>query len=105
MVHNLPSARLLIESRMADALQGNPGACFDLGVALTSRSCTRDERVEAHKWFTLAAEAGYEAAAKCGAEIACAMSAAELAEARRRARNAPGRSARQVSRFSAQLFS
>lgn len=105
MVHTVRNARLLIESRMADALQGDPSACFDLGIALTSRPCTRDERVEAHKWFTLAEQGGYRAAARSSAEIAEEMSAADLAEARRRARTQLCGKAWQVAEFSARLFS
>lgn len=90
-----PSARLLIQSRMADALRGDPGACFDLGTALASGSSTRSELIEAHKWFTRASLAGYAPAARSGAEIAGRMPAADLARAQRRARTA---------RLSAQLF-
>lgn len=105
MAHNIPTARLLIESRMADALHGNPGACYDLGIALTSGKCTRGDLVEAHKWFTLAAQAGYEPAAKSGAEIAWGMSATELAAARRRVRAAKSKIVQQVAQLSARLFS
>lgn len=102
---NIQAARLLIESRISDALRGNPGACFDIGVALTSGTRTRDSLVEAHKWFTLAAQAGYEPAAKSSAKIAWGMSAGQLAAARRRTRAAQSRNVRQVAQFSARLFS
>lgn len=105
MVHESPNARLLIESRMWDALQGDPGACFDLGIALASGTCDRDDLVEAHKWFTLAAQGGYVGAIRRSAEIASDMSASERAEARRRARAAQSRAGRQVAQFSARMFS
>lgn len=96
MARSNPNARLLIESRMAEALQGNAGACFDLGIALASGTCSRDELLEAHKWFTRASLAGYEPARKSGNAVAWRMSSADLAIANRRARTA---------QLSAQLFS
>ena len=42
--------------------------------------------VEAHKWFNLAAAAGHEEAAWCRADISDEMTAREIAEAQRRAR-------------------
>ena len=100
-----PEARLLIESRMGDALHGDAGACFDLGTALACGKRTRDNMVEAFKWFTLAAQAGYAPAAKSSAMVARDMSASELAEARRRTWIAGHSDAgRQVARFSSAMF-
>lgn len=104
MAQTIPTARLLIESRMADALRGDPGACFDLGTALTSGICTREDLVEAHKWFTLAAQAGYGPAVRSSAQIARRLSATELASARRRTRAAQSPIVRQAAQFSARLF-
>jgi hypothetical protein len=42
--------------------------------------------IEAHKWFNLAAVAGHEEAAHCRADISDEMTAREIAEAQRRAR-------------------
>ena len=44
------------------------------------------EDVQAHRWFNLAAAKGHEEAAWCRADIAEEMSAREIAEAQRRAR-------------------
>lgn len=96
MAYGNPSARLLIESRMAEARQGNAGACFDLGIALASGTGSRNDLREAHKWFTLASLAGYGPAAKSSDAVARRMSSADLAISRRRARTA---------QLSAQLFS
>ena len=99
MASSIPSAHVLIESRKQDALKGDPGACFDMGVAHSSGNL-----IEAHKWFDLAALAGYALAEKCRANIAWSMSAREIAEARRRARVVQGSHVRQVARFSASVF-
>ena len=42
--------------------------------------------IEAHKWFNLAAARGHEEAAHCRADISEEMTAWEIAEAQRRAR-------------------
>lgn len=99
------SKRILVESRMHDALAGDPGACFDLGVAHSCGSVAEMNLVEAHKWFDLAALGGYAAAEKYRADVAREMSAREMAEARRRVRLSQLSPARQVARFSASLFS
>ncbi len=72
---------------LAAAANGNHDALFDLGVACStgSNGCECD-LVEAHKWFNLAAVAGHEDAAQCRAEMADDMTAREIAEAQRRAR-------------------
>ena len=72
---------------LAAATQGQAGACFDLGVAFStgSNGATCD-LVEAHKWFNLAAARGHEEASYCRADISEEMTAREIAEAQRRAR-------------------
>lgn len=72
---------------LADAGTGQAGACFDLGVAFStgSNGATCD-LIEAHKWFNLAAARGHEEAANCRADISEEMTAREIAEAQRRAR-------------------
>jgi len=42
--------------------------------------------IEAHKWFNLAASKGHEEASWCRADISEEMTAREIAEAQRRAR-------------------
>lgn len=95
MARSNPEARLLIESRMAEAMQGNAGACFDLGIALASGKCSRDDLLEAHKWFTLASLRGYGPATRSRNAVAWQMTSADQAIAHRRARTA---------QLSAQLF-
>ena len=64
-----------------------PDAYFDLGVAFStgSHGATCD-LIEAHKWFNLAAVGGHEEAQACRAEVSEEMTAREIAEAQRRAR-------------------
>ena len=72
---------------LAAANRGQAGACFDLGVAFSTGSngavC---DLIEAHKWFNLAAARGHEEAAYCRADISDEMTARDIAEAQRRAR-------------------
>jgi uncharacterized protein len=78
---------LLVASCLAAAADGDDTAYFDLGVAYSTGShgigC---DLIEAHKWFNLAAVSGHEEAAICRAEISDDMTAREIAEAQRRAR-------------------
>ncbi|MFM7405075.1 MAG: hypothetical protein ACKO1N_13515 [Erythrobacter sp.] len=72
---------------LAAASRGQAGACFDLGVAFsTGSSGAPCDLIEAHKWFNLAAAKGHEEAANCRADISDEMTAREIAEAQRRAR-------------------
>ena len=81
------SAEFLIRSRLADAERGNVDALFELGVTYsTGRGGITVDLVEAHKWFNLAAARGHEEAAWCRADISDEMTAREIAEAQRRAR-------------------
>jgi TPR repeat protein len=81
------AAELLIAKCLAAAAKGNATAYFDLGVAFSTGShgvgC---DLVEAHKWFNLAAAQGHEEAAWCRSDVSDEMSAREIAEAQRRAR-------------------
>ena len=78
---------LLVASCLAAAAQGDTSAYYDLGVAYSTGShgvgC---DLIEAHKWFNLAAVAGHGEAALCRADISDEMTAREIAEAQRRAR-------------------
>jgi hypothetical protein len=72
---------------LAAAAQGQVAACFDLGVAFSTGSNGAPcDLIEAHKWFNLAAARSHEDAARCRADIAAEMTAREIAEAQRRAR-------------------
>ena len=87
MGNSLKSATFLMESRLADAARGSADALYDLGVAYsTGAGGTGVDLIEAHKWFNLAALNGSAEAQECRAEIACEMTAREIAEAQRQAR-------------------
>ena len=81
------AADLLVAKCLAAAAKGSSSAYFDLGVAFSTGShgvgC---DLIEAHKWFNLAAVAGHAESAWCRADIAEEMTAREIAEAQRRAR-------------------
>ncbi|RPF71249.1 SEL1-like repeat protein [Aurantiacibacter spongiae] len=78
---------MLVATCLADAADGDVDALYDLGVAYSTGSHgVNCDLVEAHKWFNLAAASGHEAAQWCRADIAGEMSAREIAEAQRRAR-------------------
>ena len=77
----------LVANCLAAAAQGDISAYFDLGVAYSTGSHgVACDLVEAHKWFNLAAVVGYDEAAQCRADISDEMTAREIAEAQRRAR-------------------
>lgn len=81
------AADMLVASCLAAAAAGDLSAYFDLGVAYSTGSHGASiDLVEAHKWFNLAAVNGYEDAAQCRADVADEMTAREIAEAQRRAR-------------------
>ena len=85
--HPNPEAELLVAQCLAAAAQGDASAYFDLGVAFSTGSHGADcDLIEAHKWFNLAASKGHEEAAWCRADISDEMTAREIAEAQRRAR-------------------
>jgi len=72
---------------LAAAAAGETDAYYDLGVIFSTGSHgVAADLIEAHKWFNLAAATGHEAAAWCRADISDEMSAREIAEAQRRAR-------------------
>ncbi|MBU7579334.1 MAG: sel1 repeat family protein [Porphyrobacter sp.] len=77
----------LLGTWLAEAGRGQAGACYDLGVAFSTGSNGAPcDLIEAHKWFNLAAARGHEEAAHCRADISEEMTAREIAEAQRRAR-------------------
>lgn len=83
------SGDLLVATCLAAAAQGDTSAYYDLGVAYSTGSHGVEcDLVEAHKWFNLAAAAaaGHAEAALCRADISDEMTAREIAEAQRRAR-------------------
>lgn len=78
---------MMVARCLANAAHGDINAYFELGVAFSTGShgiaC---DLVEAHKWFNLAAVVGHEEAQMCRADISEEMTAREIAEAQRRAR-------------------
>ena len=70
----------------AAADDGDGEACHALGVAYSTAPGTLRDLIEAHKWFNLAAMYGQEEGGWCRSDIAAEMSAREIAEAQRRAR-------------------
>lgn len=78
----------LLTTRLAQAASGGVDACYDLGIAYSSGSGgTPINLIEAHKWFNLAALAGSEDGQSCRAEVADQMTAREIAQAQREARD------------------
>ena len=80
-------ADLLVADCLAAAVNGDTDAYYDLGVAFSTGShgvCC--DLIEAHKWFNLAAVGGHAEAQMCRADISEEMTAREIAEAQRRAR-------------------
>ena len=87
MATSLKSATFLIQSRRAEAAQGNSEALYELGVAYSTGTHGLEvDLIEAHKWFNLAALNGNVRGQQCRAEIAEEMTAREIAEAQRQAR-------------------
>ncbi len=89
---------VIVANCLAAAEAGDASAYFDLGVAYsTGGHGIACDLIEAHKWFNLAAVGGHEEAQMCRAEIAEEMTAREIAEAQRRAREWLGASIRKVA--------
>jgi TPR repeat protein len=81
------AADLYVARCLAAAAAGEVDACYDLGIVYSTGSHgVGADLIEAHKWFNLAAANGHEAAAWCRADVSDEMTAREIAEAQRRAR-------------------
>ena len=87
MPADLEGSDLFVAQCMTAAADGDCAAYYELGVAYSTGShgiaC---DLIEAHKWFNLAAVGGHDEAQFCRAEISEEMTAREIAEAQRRAR-------------------
>jgi len=82
-----PEADALVAGCLASFANGTIAALYDLGVAFSTGSHgVACDLVEAHKWFNIAAARGHEEAAWCRADVSEEMTAREIAEAQRRAR-------------------
>lgn len=95
---NAKSKDMLLATCLAAAAAGDINAYFDLGVAFSTGSHGAEcDLIEAHKWFNLAAAKGHDEAAWCRADISDEMTAREIAEAQRRAREWLSATARQAA--------
>ena len=80
-------ADMMVARCLAAAADGDETAYYDLGVMYSTGSHGLDcDLIEAHKWFNLAASRGHEEAAWCRGDVSEEMTAREIAEAQRRAR-------------------
>ncbi|MBV7258383.1 hypothetical protein [Erythrobacter crassostreae] len=78
---------MVVAKCLAAASNGDTAALFDLGVAFsTGSNGVTSDLIEAHKWFNIAASRGHEEAGWCRADVSDEMTAREIAEAQRRAR-------------------
>ena len=83
---------------MAEAANGDGDACYELGMVYSTGSGGVDiDLVQAHKWFNLAALAGNVRGHESRAEIAWDMTAREIAEAQRQARDWLGSTQRRAA--------
>ena len=75
-------------AEMATMAQSQPGpeSFFELGMICSAGREVAADLVAAHKWFNLAVLGGMREAARYRAEVALEMSAAEIADAQRAAR-------------------
>jgi len=81
------AADLLVADCLAAAANGDICAYYNLGVVFSTGSHGAGcDLIEAHKWFNLAAVHGHEEASWCRADVSDEMTAREIAEAQRRAR-------------------
>ena len=87
MPANIETADIFVAHCLASAADGDRAAFYELGVAFSTASHgVACDLIEAHKWFNLAAVGGHEEAQFCRAEISEEMTAREISEAQRRAR-------------------
>jgi len=78
---------MFLARSLTAAAGGDVDAFYALGVAFSTGGHGVDcDMIEAHKWFNLAAVSGHEEASWCRADVSDEMTAREIAEAQRRAR-------------------
>jgi len=77
-----------VEMMGAEMAPGVPAAetYFELGITYSTGREVAPNLIEAHKWFNIAAMKGFREAAEHRQQIAGELSAAEIAEAQRAAR-------------------
>lgn len=92
------SVDLVLARALTRAAQGDVASLFDLGVFYsTGSNGVECDLIEAHKWFNIAAARGHEDAPFCRADVSDEMTAREIAEAQRRARQWLAQERRQVA--------
>lgn len=79
-------ARLVMESIELAAQTGAPDALYELGMQYATGKDVNPDLVVAHKWFNLAAARGNHEARSHRVELSREMSAEQIAEAQRLAR-------------------
>lgn len=82
-------ARMQLDTVEKSELAAEGGKCdalYNLGLMYSTGRGVEVDLITAHKWFNLAAMKGSEPARMCRAELASEMSAIEVAEAQRQAR-------------------
>jgi len=70
----------------SDARAGKPNALYQLGLCYSTGQGVSVDYIAAHKWFNLAAMKGVNEARSWRAQISREMSAGQIAEAQRQAR-------------------
>lgn len=68
------------------ARRGQVDALYNLGLAYSTGNGVGVDYIAAHKWFNLAAQLGLDEARSWRAQLAREMSASQIAEAQRQAR-------------------
>lgn len=87
IVQQKADADKIIAGFLAEHCHGDEDALYNLGVAYsTGSNGLACDLVEAHRWLNIAAANGHEEAGICRAEVAEEMTAREIAEAQRLAR-------------------
>lgn len=81
--HNM---KMYVSKRMEAAEDGQPEAYYDLGLLYSTGQGVKQNFIEAHKWFNLAALKGVRRAEVDRAELALEMNAWEIAKAQKEAR-------------------
>jgi hypothetical protein len=69
-----------------EARSGRADALYNLGLAYSTGQGVSVDYIAAHKWFNLAAMRGVEPAKSWRAQLSAEMSAVQIAEAQRQAR-------------------
>ncbi len=86
MGYFLKGNKKYINARFAAAEKGQKQAYYDLGLLYSTGQGVKQNYIEAHMWFNLAAMNGVRRAKVDRADLAMEMSSNQIAEAQRQAR-------------------